>query len=211
MPLMTPSVRKQMMFQAWKNHCDLMSKEVAETKLAEYESDPRYEKMKEDINKMRKAELVEKARKELGLSLTYLNSLHVPILREKLRKHRKQNQEIENPMKKLPKGFSSMRKPELIEEAKRRGIILDQINPNKTDWKQLLNRELQLAIHDHVEYSKGMLTEESLKAIPSSKTMMFSQKTSMSDNSSEELQEICAETVRQEQSSSSTSRRKRNM
>ena len=198
-------------FHAWRNYHDLMKREVAETKLAEYENDPRIGKMQENLNRMRKAELVERARKELGFSLTYANTLIVPVLREKLKQHRQANEEIDNPMKKLPKGFSAMRKADLIAEAKSRGIILDQINANKTDWLKLTNRELQVAIHDHVEYSRGLLTEKSLKAIPSNKTMTPCQKTSMSDDSSEEFQEVCAEIIRQEQSSSSTSRRKRNM
>ena len=194
---------KKMIFHAWRNYCDLMRKEVAETKLAEYENDPRIESMRANPARMRKHELVELARKELGLTATYANECTVKILREMIKQGRKANEEIEDPMKKLPKGFSTMRKTKLIAEAKNRGLILDQICPDTKDWSKLTNGKLQLAIHNHVKHSNGEMT-----VTPKNKTTPF-QKTSMSDDSSDDFQEVCMELIREEneKAKSSSSRK----
>ena len=197
---------KKMMFHAWRNYCDLMKKEVAETKLAQYENDPRIESMRANPAKMRKHELVELARKELGLTTAYANECTVPILREMIKQGRKASEEIVDPMKKLPKGFSNMRKKELIAEAKNRGLILDQICADTKDWSKLTNGKLSLAIYNHVKHSNGEMT-----VTPKNQTTPF-QKTNMSDDSSDDFQEVCMELIREEaKAKSSSSRRKRHV
>ena len=98
-----------------------------------------------------------------------------------------------------------MKKTELIAEAKNRGLILDQICENKKEWSKLTNGELSLAIHNHVKHSNGEMT-----VTPKNKTKPF-QKTNMSDDSSDDFQEVCVESIREEKKKeASSSRRKRN-
>ena len=182
-----------------------MRKEVAETKLAEYENDPRIESVRANIGRMRKHELVAIAQKELDMTYVQASNCTVVVLREMIKQNRKAIEGVEDPMKKLPKGFTNMNKKALIAEAKNRGLTLDQLSADKKDWNKLTSGELQLAIHNHVNFSNGQLT-----ATPKNEKMTPPQKTSMSDDSSEEFQEICMEMVRQDQQSSSSSRRKRN-
>ena len=58
-------------------------------------------------------------------------------------------------MKKRPPNFSNMDKEKLIVEAKKRSLIVDQINPHKSEWKKLTHGELKLAIEQHIAFSNG--------------------------------------------------------
>ena len=51
-----------------------------------------------------------------------------------------------------------MKKEGLIAHAKMRGLILDQISKDETEWNKLTIGELKLAIQDHIAYSKGLPT-----------------------------------------------------
>ena len=114
--------------------------------------------MRTNPSKMRKAELVEIAVRECNLTPARAENLTVPSLRELVTRTRKHLKGAEDPMKKRPPNFSNMDKEKLIVEAKKRSLIVDQINPNRSEWKKLTHGELKLAIENHIAYSKGLPT-----------------------------------------------------
>ena len=201
--LLGQKTRKSLVFQAWRGYYDLMKKEVAETKLAEYENDPRIESIRANPGRMRKHELVELAQKELGLTYAHASNCTVVVLREMIKQHRKSLEGAEDPMKRLPKGFTTMKKSILIAEAKKRGLILDQISADKVDWNKLTNGELQLAIHNHVNYSNGLPT-----VIPKNKKTSSCASTNVI-SSDEEFQEVRMEEPSASSTAAKTTRRKR--
>ena len=71
---------------------------------------------------MKKADLVEVARRELNMSLAAAEQETVITLRELIRRNRDIQKASDNPLAKLPKGLSGMKKEELIEEMEKRGL-----------------------------------------------------------------------------------------
>ena len=96
-----------------------------------------------------------------------------------------------------------MRKDALIAEAKKRSLILDQINADKTEWNKLTNGELKLAIQNHVNYSKGLPTV----ILKNKKTSSCASTNVIS--SDEEFQEVRMEEPSASSAAVKTTRRKR--
>ena len=103
---------------------------------------------KESIWQMKKAELIEVAISELGFTRVQASSRTVIELRELLRKARKQHQEEEDPLRKLPPKMEKLTADELVKECTRRSIsaapLLGEKGPRKT------RAQMTIAIRDDV-------------------------------------------------------------
>ena len=107
----------------------------------------------ESIWNMRKPELVEVARKELGMSVATANQKTVTVLRELIRAKRKDDQAAQDPMAQVPKGLEKMKKDDLIKEMEKRNLPLNH-NPTRPQMivmikdnvnsHQLVARELEV-------------------------------------------------------------------
>ena len=69
-----------------------------------------------------KEELVEIARRELGMTVTLASNETVLTLRELIRRNREMYKANADPLSKAPKGLGNMNKEALLEEAKKRGL-----------------------------------------------------------------------------------------
>ena len=129
-------------FQAWKiylleNKCATLHEELVEAR----------EKAKPNsIWNMRKADLVELARKELEMRPDQANRYTVIELRELLRRERKAVEAFADPHASLPKGMYKMKREELIEVCAERNIALSS-RPTRA--------EMMLAIRAQVEELVG--------------------------------------------------------
>ena len=123
MPLVgvwSPRTWLTMVFRSWMLLMARSSLEAQTTELARLNT--ALGKKKESIWSMNKAELVETARKELGLTLKQANDETVTTLREKLRRVRKATTVMIDPLATLPKGLEKLTLQELKEEAVVRGL-----------------------------------------------------------------------------------------
>jgi len=98
---------------------------------------------KESIWKMKKADLVEVAQRECGLSLAKAQADTVEILREKIRTVRKFRDSLDDPLAATPKGMGKMSLEELRDEVQKRGLPVD---PNGT------RVQLQMMIRDDADH-----------------------------------------------------------
>ena len=106
-----------MMFQSWALMITRASLEAASTELARLGS-----KKKTSIWAMNKAELVEIARKELGLTVTQAEKETVLVLRERIRATRSATTVAGDPLSKVPKGLDKMLASDLKEQLVIRGL-----------------------------------------------------------------------------------------
>ena len=112
----------RVVFLAWER---LILKKELEAYTAEVENlRQRQGKGKESIWKMNKADLVEVARRECGLSLGQAQKDTVEILREKIRTVRKFRNTLDDPLAAPPVGLGKMKFAELQDEANKRGLPL---------------------------------------------------------------------------------------
>ena len=88
------------------------------------QSETKASKTNESIWTMQKAELVEVARRELGLTLMAAQKETVPTLRERIRNQRMATTIEDSPLRIKPKGLSKMTLQELKDEAETRNIPL---------------------------------------------------------------------------------------
>ena len=79
-------------------------------------------KRSESIWQMSKAELVETARRELGMSLQKAAGQTALVLREQIRRARQMSETVEDPMMQVPKGLEKMKVEELREIHQERGL-----------------------------------------------------------------------------------------
>ena len=75
---------------------------------------------------MNKAELVEKARLDLGMTQAQAEKETVTTLRERIRSRRELTEHNDDPYTKLPKGLDSLKKDELRLECKTRAIHMPE-------------------------------------------------------------------------------------
>lgn len=80
----------------------------------------------ESIWSMNKADLVEKARLELGMTQAQAEKETVVTLRERIRSRRELTETSKDPFTKLPKGLDSLKKEELAVECKLRTIHMPE-------------------------------------------------------------------------------------
>ena len=111
---------------------------------------------------MKKDELVEIARRELGLSQAQAQGETVLVLRERIRSHRVESQFQQmlstNPDAHLPKGLQRMTHPELTQECTRRGIEIPSGSSNRA---QATRVQMIILIQDHVKAAQdGLVVEE---------------------------------------------------
>ena len=109
-------------------------------------------KQAESIWRMKKDELVEVARRELGLTQAQAQGETVLVLRERIRSHRVENQQQQmmstNPDAHLPKGLQRMTHPELAQECTRRGIETPSGSSNRA---QATRAQMIILIQDHIK------------------------------------------------------------
>ena len=119
-------------------------------------------KQAESIWRMKKEELVEVARRELGLTQAQAQEETVLVLRERIRGHRFENRYQQmmstNPDAHLPKGLQRMTHPELTQECIRRGIEIPSGSSNRA---QATRAQMIILIQDHVKAAQdGLVVEE---------------------------------------------------
>ena len=115
-----PKLWLKVIFQAWMIAAMRISLEGAETEVVRLRN--KMGKKSESLWAMKKEELVEKARKELGMTTTQLEKETVASLRERLRSQRDVTEMLCDPLAKAPKGLDSMLKEELKQECLHRDI-----------------------------------------------------------------------------------------
>jgi DNA-binding XRE family transcriptional regulator len=115
-------------------------------------------KQAESIWRMKKEELVEVARRELGLTQAQAASETVLVLRERIRAHRQQIKLSElmttNPDTVVPKGLQRMTHAELVQEAVRRGL---EMPASETNRPAMTRAQLIIWIQDHVKATQEMI------------------------------------------------------
>ena len=89
----------------------------------------RLQRRTNSIWNMKKAELVEVAMAELSMTLAQAEKETVTTLRENIKMRRDSQEMALDPMMNLPKGLERMRKEELEEEMKKRGLPVPEHNP----------------------------------------------------------------------------------
>ena len=99
-------------------------------------------KSSDSIWQMKKADLMEVARKELGMSLKDANADTVDILREKIQRVRALKDSLDDPQAATPPGLGKMKLAELRDEILNRGL---EVDPNET------RVQLQMRIRDDAD------------------------------------------------------------
>ena len=114
--------------QGWRKH-------TAEVLLQEHKAEVLRlqglaDKRTQSIWTMNKAELVETARKEIGLTIPAAHALTVLELRERLRNFRTVMKDMGDPLSRLPKGLARMKTDALLREMQQRNLPLPDKNTN---------------------------------------------------------------------------------
>ena len=130
---------KSKVFLAWRIQVLEMSNEALKTECSRLEKDAT--RRLESIWTMRRVELEEVARRELGMTEGILKRETVVTLREKLRAARAAATDKEDPMMRVPPGLDRMRADLLAEECKRRGL-----DPQDTSRKSNLKTRPQMIV-----------------------------------------------------------------
>jgi len=129
MPVLIPWVRIQRMksfFLAWVIYKLRCQKEVLETELARMTT--LAGKKSDSIWSMPKDELIQVARKELGMTVVQATKETVVVLREKIRAYRQAIKDAGDPLTKLPPGLDKLSKELLLKEMAARQLpIADQM------------------------------------------------------------------------------------
>ena len=126
MPLAVTFLR--VVFQAWELY-------VAKTYIKALETENQrlqaiVGKKAESIWDMKRADLVEVARSELGMTMAQAEKETVITLREKIRRNREIVKEAQDPMLVLPKGLQRMNHANLLLEMERRNLPIPE-NPTR--------------------------------------------------------------------------------
>ena len=103
---------------------------------------------------MKKEDLLEVARRELGLEPHQLEKVTLLEIREKIRQHRVENQAVQDPRLQVPKGLSKMTVAELRRECEARNIEIEAIpfgsrGPNRA--------QMIIAIKEWVATASGLV------------------------------------------------------
>ena len=104
----------------WNNMCLRRQLEAERTEGARLQK--AMGKKSDSIWKMDKADLVEKARLDLGMTKAQAEKETVTALRERLRSQKEVMEAMDDPMTTIPKGLDSMNKAALTAECMMRGI-----------------------------------------------------------------------------------------
>ena len=115
-------------FQAWELYVTKAYVQSLETENERLRT--LVKKKSESIWEMTKADLVEVARRELGMTKTQAEKDTVIILREKIRRNREVVAEAQDPMLVLPKGLQRMNHADLLLEMERRNLPIPE-NPTR--------------------------------------------------------------------------------
>jgi hypothetical protein len=115
-----PKLWLKVVFQAWMMAVMRISLEGAQTEVVRLRN--KVGKASESLWAMKKEELVEKERKDVGMTTTQLEKETVASLRERLRSQRDVTEMLCDPLAKAPKGLDSMLKEELKQECLHRDI-----------------------------------------------------------------------------------------
>ena len=141
--LLTSTTWLRLIFQSWALTSTRASLEAASTELARLGS-----KKKTSIWAMNKAELVEVARKELGLTVTQAEKETVLILRERIRATRSAAEVAGDPLTKLPKGLDKMLVADLKTELVIRGLPEPE-QPTRARMIMLIRDDVVSRYEDH--------------------------------------------------------------
>ncbi|MAD32924.1 MAG: hypothetical protein CMJ88_04125 [Planctomycetes bacterium] len=130
----------RVIFQTWRllmvrTECEALRTEVASLQM-------KSGKAATSIWNMDKSALVEKAIRDLGYTRALAQSKTVKVLRELLRRQKDIEENIDDPLHRIPKGLEKMRTAELIAEMEKRGL---PVQPN------MRNPAMILAIRDQVD------------------------------------------------------------
>ena len=106
----------------WRLFVTRLALEVSQTELARRMPKTRSLFQAPSIWEMNKLELVEEARRHLGMTQVQANSKTVVVLRELLKTARAQEETVLDPMCRIPPGLEKMPKAALIEEMKLRSL-----------------------------------------------------------------------------------------
>jgi len=107
-------------FQTWGLHVARKELEAQRMEVARLEN--RLGKKKESIWSMNKAELVELARQELGMSQVKAEKETLVTLRQRIKDKRDMEKVTDDPLAVMPKGASRLGKEELLKVCQERGI-----------------------------------------------------------------------------------------
>ena len=127
------SVWLRVVFLAWER--TIVKKELVAYMAEAASLAQRLGKSKESIWSMKKADLVEVARKELGISAAQAQKDTVEILREKIRRVRAFKDSLDDPLAAVPVGLGKMKLEDLQDEANKRGL---PVAPNATRVQLLM-------------------------------------------------------------------------
>ena len=109
------------------------------------------------IWKMKKEDLLEVARRELGLEPHQLEKVTVLEIREKIRQHRVENKAARDPLLQVPKGLSKMTVAELSRECEVRNIELEAIPSGSRGPSRA---QMIIAIKEWVVTASGLVQSE---------------------------------------------------
>ena len=153
--ILTPQSWLRLIVTAWANV--LVRKELAASAAEVNRLAIRIGKKINSIWDMNKEELVEVARKELGMNPGQAQAETVVTLRERIRRVRELTK-LENldPEAQLPKGLGAMKLADLVEEVNRRQLPL----PDKPTRAQL-----QILIRDDVSFRASVLTTDQAQSM----------------------------------------------
>ena len=141
--------------------------------------------------KMRKEQLVEVGRKELGLTLVQAEAMTVVTLRERIRSQREVNQMTTDPLETNPKGLDRMKHQDLLEECIKRNLPCVQGLPTRPGekgyWDPPTRPHMINAIKDDVETRKLLRT--SLEQEPTQNESGATASSAFPDSSPMDIQE----------------------
>ena len=117
----TRKLALRMVLMAWNLYTCQVIRETLKSRVQEL---AKYEKEAQSLWKMCKADLVQVARQELGMTIAQAEAETVTTLREKIRRQREVLKADENPFQKVPKGLEKMPLAALMEEANLRQLAI---------------------------------------------------------------------------------------
>ena len=115
-------------------------------------------KQKSSIWQMRKEDLIEVARRELGMHRYDAEKETVTTLREKIRRNRSQTQEEADPLVTLPKGLERMTSAHLCNECQMRGLDISPLPGHRGSVKT--RAQMILMIREDVELKNTFLGDQ---------------------------------------------------
>ena len=143
----------RVVFLAWAVYNGRAQKEMARSEVQRLNT--LVGRKKDSIWEMTKAELVETARMELGVTLAQANKDTVIVLREKLRRNRELVKQGADPLNSAPKGLDRLKPEALKLELEKRGL---PIPPKATKGAMIL------AIRDDLDLRAALAQAPQAKA-----------------------------------------------